>query len=167
MYGRPYIATYWRSEGDSVPQYRIVWNDGRRWRAAQVTRRITPFSLSGGGTKMIPISRPRLIVDGGKAFMLFRDEERGSRVSMLIADLADKPAVAQGKAHGRPATDGLPTKIIDLTDFPVDAWEPTLDTELWTHRRKLHVFVQRTGQGDGERQVEIEPQMINVLEVSW
>ena len=165
--GRPYIATYWRSEGDSVPQYRIVWNDGRRWRAAQVTRRTTPFSLSGGGTKMIPISRPRLIVDGGKAFMLFRDEERGSRVSMLIADLADKPAGAQGEAHGRPATGGLPTKIIDLTDFPVDAWEPTLDTELWTHRRKLHVFVQRTGQGDGERQVDIEPQMINVLEVSW
>ena len=185
--GRPYIATYWRSAGDSVPQYRIVWNDGRRWHASQVTRRTKPFTLSGGGTKMIPISRPRLIVDGGKAFMLFRDEERGSRVSMLIASLsadkssadkgqadegrADKQTSRQDKSPGLLVSDcssaEMSAEIIDLTDFPVDAWEPTLDTELWTHRRKLHVFVQRTGQGDGERSVDIEPQMVNVLEVSW
>ena len=54
--------------------------------------------------------------------------------------------------------------ITDLTDFSVDAWEPSHDTELWKKQRKLHLFVQHTRQGNGERTAEIEPQMIYVLE---
>ena len=46
----------------------------------------------------------------------------------------------------------------------MDAWEPSHDTELWKKQRKLHLFVQHTRQGDGERTAEIEPQMIYVLE---
>ncbi len=149
-YGRPYIATYWRGDGNSVPQYRMVWNDGKEWHSRQVSSRVTPFSLSGGGTKMIPISRPRILVDGDKAMILFRDDERGNRVSMYVVPVNDA---------GRPAV------AVDLTDFPVDAWEPTFDTELWTRERKLHIFVQRTAQGDGERQVDVKPQPVYVLEV--
>lgn len=55
--------------------------------------------------------------------------------------------------------------ITDLTDFSVDAWEPSHDTELWKKQRKLHLFVQHTRQGDGERMAEIEPQMVYVLEM--
>lgn len=146
--GNPYIATYWREPDSDVPQYRIVWNDGKMWHQRQITDRQTPFTLKGGGTKMIPIARPRIVVEGGEVFYIFRDEERGSRVSM---------------AH---ATDVGTSKwtITDLTDFSVDAWEPSHDTELWKKQRKLHLFVQHTRQGDGERTAEIEPQMIYVLE---
>lgn len=147
--GNPYIATYWRAPDSDVPQYRIVWNDGKVWHHRQVTDRKTPFSLKGGGTKMIPIARPRIVVEGGEVFYIFRDEERGSRVSMAHA--AD---VGIGK-----------WTITDLTDFPVDAWEPSHDTELWKKQRKLHLFVQHTRQGDGERIAEIEPQMVYVLEM--
>ena len=52
----------------------------------------------------------------------------------------------------------------DLTDFSVEAWEPSHDTELWKSRRQLHLFVQKTGQGDGERTVEQEPTSVYVLE---
>ena len=148
--GNPYIATYWRSSDSEVPQYRIVWNDGKIWHNRQVTDRKTPFTLKGGGTKMIPVARPRIVVEDGEIFYIFRDEERGSRVSM--AHTAD---VANGKWI-----------VTDLTDFSVDAWEPSHDTELWKKQRKLNLFVQHTCQGDGERTAEIEPQMIYVLEAN-
>lgn len=74
--GNPYIATYWRESDSDVPQYRIVWNDGKMWHQRQITDRQTPFTLKGGGTKMIPIARPRIVVEGGEVFYIFRDEER-------------------------------------------------------------------------------------------
>lgn len=146
--GNPYIATYWRDQDSNIPQYRLVWNNGKEWNHCQVTDRKTPFSLKGGGTKMIPIARPRIVVEDGDVFYIFRDEERGSRVSM---------------AHTNDITAGKWT-VKDLTNFSVEAWEPSHDTELWKKRRKLHLFVQHTRQGDGERTAKIEPQMVYVLE---
>lgn len=148
--GNPYIATYWRDVDSDVPQYRIVWNDGKKWQNRQVSERKTPFSLKGGGTKMIPVSRPRIVVESGEIYYVFRDEERGSRVS-----LAHTNDVANGK-----------WVTTDLTDFPVDAWEPSHDTELWKQKRRLQLFVQHTKQGDGEQTVEFEAQPIYVLDVA-
>ena len=148
--GHPYIATYWRSEGDSVPQYRLVWNDGNGWQCAQVSDRRTPFSLSGGGTKMIPIARPRIVTDGQRAWYIVRDEEHGSKVSVYYTDDIRQPPN---------------WTLRDLTDFPVHAWEPSYDTELWKKSNLLHLFVQDTRQGDGERTVASDPQMVYVLEV--
>lgn len=147
--GNPYIASYWRDATSDVPQYRIVWHDGQAWHSRQVSQRTTPFSLKGGGTKMIPISRPRIVVQNGEIFYVFRDAERGSKVSL---------AHATNVATGR-------WSITDLTDFPVDAWEPSHDTELWKQKKQLHLFVQQSKQGDGERTVEFPPQPILVLEV--
>lgn len=147
--GNPYIASYWRDATSDVPQYRIVWHDGQAWHSRQVSQRTTPFSLKGGGTKMIPISRPRIVVQNGEIFYVFRDAERGSKVS-----LAHAAHVATGR-----------WSITDLTDFPVDAWEPSHDTELWKQKKLIHLFVQQSKQGDGERTVEFPPQPILVLEV--
>ena len=133
--GHPYIATYWRDNGSEVPQYRLVWHDGGKWNMSVVGNRSTPFSLSGGGTKMIPVSRPRIASDGRQAYYIFRDSERGSKVS--VAHTSNL-----GKSDW---------KISDFTDFSVDAWEPSFDVNLWNNRRKLHVFVQTSHQGDGEK----------------
>ena len=151
--GNPYIAAYWRSEGSSVPQYRVVWLDGGKWRQQQVSSRATPFSLSGVGTKKIPIARPRLVVDARgetlKAYYIFRDEERGSRVSAACSDNLKSGA----------------WEYRDLTDFSVESWEPTHDAELWKNEHRLQLFVQKVGQGDGEKSAQVPPQMIYVLEV--
>ncbi|MDE5813234.1 MAG: BNR repeat-containing protein [Muribaculaceae bacterium] len=80
--GNPFIATYWRDKESDIPQYRLVWHDGTQWQMSTVVERKTAFSLSGGGTKMIPIARPRIVSDGRKACYIFRDEERGSKVSV-------------------------------------------------------------------------------------
>ena len=133
--GNPFIATYWRDAASEVPQYRLVWHDGSRWQMSRVGERTQPFSLSGGGTKMIPIARPRIVSDGRRAYFIFRDSERGSKVSV-----AHTPHLGQ--------EDWI---ISDLTDFSVDAWEPSHDLNLWNTQRKLHIFVQPSHQGDGEK----------------
>lgn len=144
--GNPYIVTYWRDKDSKVPQYRLVWHDGTKWDQRQVMNRTLGFSLSGGGTKMIPISRPRIVVDNSEAYFIFRDAERGSRVSM---------AYTSNLNNGD-------WEVTDLTDFSVDAWEPSIDIELWKEKKELHIFVQESHQGDGEKTVNSAPTPIYV-----
>lgn len=146
--GNPFIATYWRSKDSLIPQYRLVYHDGKQWNVNQISNRKTAFTLKGSGTKMIPISRPRIVTDGKRGYYLFRDEERGSKVSVAITN----------DIHSNQWT------IQDLTEFSVNAWEPTYDTELWKQKNQLHIFVQCTGQGDGGGSVNMHPQPIYILE---
>ena len=148
--GHPYIATYWRDADSTIPQYRIIYHDGKEWQTQQVSDRSQPFSLKGGGTKMIPIARPRILVDGKKAWLLFRDEERSSRLS--VSATSD---IRKGK-----------WETTDLTSYPVNAWEPTIDVELWKDRRIICVFVQNTYQGDGEKALFREPTKVSVVRVN-
>lgn len=154
--GRPYIVTYFRPPGTDVPQYHLIHFTGRSdeqpWRTLQITERTTPFRLSGGGSKRIPISRPRIIVDTDgptdRAYLLYRDEERGSKVTVAICDDLANPT----------------WRHEDLTDFTVGMWEPSYDTELWAAHKVLHLFVQHVEQGDGDKTVDFAPQPIHVLE---
>ena len=151
--GLPYIAIYWRDADSQVPQYRLVWHDGKEWKQEQVSHRKTPFSLSGGGTKCIPIARPRLAIreeNGRKeAYYIFRDVERGSRVSMAYtSDLGRKS-----------------WEVKDLTNFSVEAWEPSHDTELWKNHNRLDIYVQCAYQGDGEQSVAVDARPVYVLTV--
>ena len=149
--GNPYIATYWRDANDSVPQYRIVWHDGKEWQMSTVGKRSMPFSLSGGGTKMIPISRPKIVSDGEKAYFIFRDEERGSRVSVAYS-----PGIGADKWI-----------LSDLTDYSVGAWEPSYDRNLWNKSNRLDIFVQPVYQGDGERIATDSPEstLVRIIEL--
>ncbi len=152
--GRPYIATYWTPEGQQVPQFHLVHHDGAQWKTMQIGNRSTAFHLQGGGTKRIPISRCQILVntDGqaDKAYLLFRDVERASRVT--VASCAD---LREGN-----------WQFEDLSEFSVGMWEPSYDTELWRRERQLHIFVQRVGQGDGEQTDELAPQQVSILEWS-
>ncbi len=151
--GRPYIATYWREKGSKVPQYRLIWSDETGWHQQQVSDRNTPFSLSGGGTKCIPIARPRLVIreqdERKEAYYIFRDVERGSRVSLAYTKDLEKEA----------------WRIKDLTNFSVEAWEPSHDAELWKQQKRLDLYVQCAYQGDGEKSVSVDAQPVYVLSV--
>jgi hypothetical protein len=150
--GHPLIATYWRPAGTDVPQYHLVYHDGLRWNTRQVTKRTAGFTLSGAGTKRIPISRPQVLVDARRgtrgASVVLRDQERGNRVSVAICD---------DLRTGR-------WTFEDLTTDSVGAWEPTYDTELWARSGVLHLFLQKTGQGDGETLDALAPQPVSILE---
>jgi len=150
--GNPYIASYWRAEGQAVPQYQVLYQAGGAWQRLGLDFRSTPFSLSGQGTKAIPVARPQIMVDIQAArpagLLVFRDAERGSKVSVVrIADFA----------KGR-------WRVSDLTTDSVGSWEPSFDTELWRSRGELNLFVQDVRQVDGEGKADVPPAMVRVLQ---
>ena len=147
--GHPMVATYWRPAGTDVPQFQLVWHDGATWHASQVGTRTQAFRLSGGGTKRIPISRPLVIAgEKGAVHVIFRDAERGGGISVATSmDVA--------RAVWR---------VSSLSPAPVGQWEPTHDPVAWQRDRRVYLFVQRVGQGDGESLEELAAQPVSILE---
>ncbi|MGI4749265.1 MAG: BNR repeat-containing protein [Janthinobacterium lividum] len=150
--GHPFIATYWREAGSEIPQYHVVYQDGQSWKIQNLGFRKMAFSLSGGGTKSIPISRPQIVAaqQGKKlaVILLFRDEERGSKVSAAVCT-----DVKKGK-----------WVVQDLTNESIGSWEPSYDTELWKEQGILNIFIEKVEQLDGEGKANVPPQMVQVLE---
>jgi hypothetical protein len=149
--GNPIIASYWKDKGDVAPQYHIIYKQGDHWQTQNLGFRKTDFSLSGAGTKRIPISRPQVISweekGSKKIAVIFRDEERGSKVSL---------AINSNEQFNK-------WKITDLTSASVGSWEPSYDTELWKNKRQLNLFVQYTEQQDAEGKANIPAQPVKVL----
>ncbi len=150
--GNPYIASFWRDAGTAVPQYHIVYKKEDKWISQNPGFRKTAFSLSGAGTKRIPISRPQIVVRGSAAntrvMLIFRDAERDNKVS-----------VAMSKQIGRNKW-----KVFDLVENIVGSWEPTYDTELWKHKSILNIFLQKVEQADAEGQTDFPAQPVKVIE---
>lgn len=150
--GNPVIASFWRDLPDAVPQYRLVYHDGSAWNTREVGHRTLNFHRKGGGTKRPPISRPLLLLDSTenrtRAFVLFRDLERGGGIT--VAGTNDIKA-------GEWSFKGL-------TDGPVGQSDPLVDPAIWNTRREIHVLTQFVGQGDFEKQEDVPPQMVSVIE---
>ena len=150
--GRPYIATYWKDKGSEVPQYHVLYYDDNKWNIKNCGFRKTPFTLSGGGTKSIPISRPQIFVRGegsrAEVYIIYRDKERNDRVSIAVCKNLDKNL----------------WELSDLTNFSVGSWEPSYDTELWRKEKKIHLFVQKVVQIDGEGKASVPAEEVRVLE---
>ncbi len=148
--GNPVIASYWKDKGDDAPQYHIIYKENNQWQTQNLGFRKTDFSLSGAGTKRIPISRPQVISwqEKGrrKIAIIFRDEERGRKVSIAINNRQSNQ-----------------WKITDLTFTSVGFWEPSYDTELWKSKKQLNLFVQYTEQLDAEAKLNSPVQPIKVL----
>jgi hypothetical protein len=149
----PYIATYYQGEDDNAPHVYIIYHNGKKWNQLKVDKRTMDFNLSGGGTRSIPISRPVVLysIQAGipKLHVIYRDEEYDDNACMKTINLDKK--------------DKWETTI--LTENGLDRWEPTFDTELWKQKRMLNLFVQKVGQGSGEKAVQMAPTMISVLEL--
>lgn len=151
--GNPIIATYWRPEGTEVVQYFVVRFDGKTWSASQVSDRKVPFSLSGGGSKQIPISRPQVLAksEAGKTsiYLVYRDvtENDGKAILASCADITK----GEWKRNA-------------ITDFSVRYWEPSYDHIRWERDKVLSLYVQSVGQGDGETLEKLEPTPVFVYE---
>lgn len=149
--GNPFIASYWKEKGDSIPQYHIMYNSNNQWQIQNLGFRKTAFSLSGAGTKRIPVSRPQIVTwkknGNNRVAVIFRDEELGNKIFVALNN-----NIAANK-----------WKVSNLTNESVGSWEPTYDTELWKTKRQLNLFVQYTEQKDGEGKAAIEPQQVKVI----
>lgn len=150
--GKVFIAGYWRDIPDEIPQYHLVFNDGNGWKVNKLSFRKTAFSLSGGGTKKIPISRPQIVVwPNNKKYaagIVFRDAERGSKASIAISQ----------------DIEANKWQLEDLTNDSVGDWEPTYDTELWKDKNMLNLYLQNVTQVDGEGKAKSKPTAVKVLQ---
>ncbi|MFD2940163.1 BNR repeat-containing protein [Flavobacterium notoginsengisoli] len=144
--GNPYITTYWDNNG--IPQYKVVYLADGKWNLINTDFHTKPFSLGGGGTKRIPISRPEILVKKSMLYLLFRDEERDNKITLAYANLENKK-----------------WQLTDLSRFTVGQWEPNLDKELWKNKKQLHIFSQNVSQADGEGLVKVNPEPVQILEV--
>lgn len=137
--GLPVIATYWREQGTTVPQFFLISYDGKKWKHEQVSQRKQPFSLKGAGTKKIPVSRPLIV---SKDMVVYRDNERGHMVT--IARRVNKGWTYQ-----------------DLIKNNDSSWEPSGDC---THG-ELRLFLQDVGQGDGEKLADKQPTPVVIMTI--
>lgn len=150
--GNPFIATYWRNSGTDIPQYKIIYFANGQWNTRSLDFRSSAFSLSGHGTKEIPISRPQLLVKGKGAgasvCLLFRDKERGS-----LASVVQLKRIKSEKY-----------KLFDISKQSLGSWEPSYDTELWRREQKLTLFAQQTEQKDGEGLLDVPATSVYVIQ---
>lgn len=144
--GNPFIAGYWDNNG--IPQYKVVYLSNGKWNLIQTDFHLKAFTLGGGGTKKIPISRPEVLVNNSMLYLLFRDEERDNKITLASANLGNQK-----------------WELIDLSRFTVGQWEPNFDKELWRAKKQLHIFSQNVSQEDGEGLAKADPQMVKVLEI--
>ncbi len=153
--GHPAIASYWTAVGDSITQFYVVYHNGEKWNLSKASSRTTAFSLSGGGTRRIPISRPQLLAKSLGAdtrfFLVYRDAEANNCVVVATAVSGENMVWQQKVLH----------------ELEVGQWEPSYDTELWRHKGVFALFVQKTGQGSGdEKPEELDAQMVKVLQMN-
>lgn len=154
--GEPFIVSYWRGAGN-VPQYQLLYLQKRKWQHSDLGFRKMNFTLSGMGTKSIPVSRPQILLhQKGKhitVHVIFRDAERNNAVSIASAAIYKKKT--------------LGWHVYDVYQQSVGAWEPCLDIAQWTMNKQLHLFVQYAVQADAEGLIHAAPQPVNVLAIKW
>ncbi len=151
--GNPYIATYFKGKNDSCTQFYVIYFQDKKWHSSAATDRGFDFSLGGMGSRSIPISRPQIVIREKKnkktLLLIYRDEEKDNFACLASATLGKK----------------LLWKNHVIGPYPLDRWEPSFDTELWKNDGILHLYFQKTGQGQGETSVDLPPQPVCVLEI--
>lgn len=142
----PYITTYWNA--GTMPQYKVVYHKDGKWQMMDTDFRTESFSLGGGGTKSIPISRPEILINKDNLYLLFRDAGRDNKITLAGTSLTKSG-----------------WKVTNLTENSVGQWEPNYDKELWSGKHLLHIFSQKVTQVDGEGIKEVAPEPVNIIEI--
>lgn len=150
--GDPFVVSYWRPADSKIPQFQLIYQKEGKWTLENLAFRTESFSLSGMGTKQIPISRPQLLVSPtNQVYIIFRDAERDNKVSIAKNNI--------------PFTEKW--SITDYSDEGYDAWEPTLDPWLWKNKQLLSLFLQKSTQVDGEGLSTKKEADVEVLNISF
>lgn len=139
-HNRPHIVFY-ANDTHGVPQYQHIWFDGETWRQQYFSARTQPFTLQGGGTLQIPISRPEILIDPqDRVYAVYRGDLTENR--MAVTQL-------MGATHNPEAVDA-PSRITQLWPEPVDYAEPVIDRTRWGESQVLGLLLQRTQQPNGD-----------------
>jgi hypothetical protein len=146
--GHPHLVQYFNA-ADGIPQYFHEWFDGRAWHKNQVSRRTTRFSLSGGGSLAIPISRPEIAIErNGTVCIITRDAQVGGGIRLYEA--------------AAPYEKWNP---VDVLHQDLGNWEPMYDLSRFASTDILSLFVLPVKQGNHEQTTNFGPQMAEIVEV--
>jgi BNR repeat-containing family member len=146
--GHPHLAQYFNDE-NGTPQYFDEWFDGSKWHKTQVSHRTEKFTIGGGGTLAIPISRPEIAIGkSGTVCFVTRDAEVGGGIRLYEA-----------------AAPYDNWQAIDLTHEDLGNWEPSYDLNRLRDDGVLSLFVLPVRQGNHERTTNFGPQEATVLEI--
>lgn len=134
--GYPHIVFYANDE-NGIPQYQHIWYTGTIWKHSYVSNRKENFKLAGGGTLMLPMSRPAIIIDRkDNVFILFRSDETGQKMAICCLS---------------------PPYYSDVNNIYKIIWsnsleqsEPVFDFSRWSEENILTLFVQKNQQPDGD-----------------
>ena len=141
-HGRPHIAFYSNDE-DGVPQYQHIWFTGKAWKHQFISSRSAPFTLKGGGTLQIPISRPEMVIGrSDEVYMIYRGDLTGNRMSITLLNSQSPQLFA------RPRNESLP---VALWSEAVGFAEPILDRGRWAQSGVLTLLIQHNDQPDGDK----------------
>lgn len=125
---RPHIAFY-ADDPDGIPQYQHLWFDGKVWHHQIVSSRTQAFSLQGGGTLQIPISRPEIVIDRqDNVYIITRGDHTGNRMAATCLPAPDYRYVPGG------------TQI--LCDQELGFAEPIIDRGRWQQVNVLTLLLQ-------------------------
>lgn len=146
--GHPHLVEYFNDE-DGIPQYFDVWFDGSQWHKSQVSHRTSKFSLSGGGSLAIPISRPEVAISrSGTVSVISRDAEVGGGIRLYQSS----------KPFDR-------WQAVDLTHEDLGNWEPSYDLTALCDHGVLSLFVLPVRQGNHEKTTTFPPQQALILQM--
>jgi hypothetical protein len=139
-HNRPHIAFY-ANDTHGVPQYQHIWFDGEAWHQQYFSARTQPFTLQGGGTLEIPISRPEILIDKqDRVYAVYRGDltENRMAVTQLMGATANLEAAS------------TPNRTKRLWPESVDCAEPVIDRARWAESQVLSLLLQRTQQPNGD-----------------
>lgn len=153
-FGNPYIATYFSKAPSTIPQYFLIYKNQNTWKTTQMSQRQSEFSLGGGGTKKIPISRPQIVV---------RNNPKMTQAMLIYRDVDFENKAVLTKNAGADFTNW---QTEEITSTSLMEWEPSYDTELWKNGKILHLYIQKVEQVDSEGQGTLEPQDVIIQEVA-
>lgn len=135
-HNRPHIAFY-ADDPDGIPQYQHLWFDGKVWRHHIVSSRNQAFSLQGGGTLQIPISRPEIVIDRqDNVYFITRGDHTGDRMAVTCLLAPDYCYMPDG------------TQILD--DRDVGFAEPIIDRRRWQQGNILTLMLQKNHQPNND-----------------
>ena len=134
----PHIVFY-ADDDHGIPQYQHIWWDGNRWHHQVLSQRGQAFSLEGGGTLRIPISRPEILLDrNDNVFVIYRGDLTDNRMTAQVLVGPDYEA-----------KDG---QTLILWNGDLGYAEPVLDRTRWAMNNILTLLVQHNEQPDGDRE---------------
>ncbi len=152
-HNRPHIAFY-ADDPDGVPQYQYLWFDGKVWHHQIVSNRTQAFSLQGGGTLQIPISRPEIVIDRqDNVYIITRGDHTGNRMAATCL-----PA---------PKFIFQPENIRTIFDQDAGFSEPIIDRTNWWKNGVLTMAFQFNSQPNGDLSVVNQFNPIILIEIKF